>query len=118
MVCRRKESGMFVWELHSLSGNCATKKTPRQYPNALSIFGIPPEKATYVCCLNDDEEKPLYQFRYRIAGKILKDNTPALVEDVRFCHETYPYGAPAFPESHFDIEFFAELPWVIDTTAE
>ena len=70
------------------------------------------------CEIEAEEEKPLYRFRYRIAGKILKDNTPALVEDVRICYETYPYGAPDFPESHFDIEVFAELPWVIDTTAE
>jgi hypothetical protein len=32
----------------------------------------------------------------------------------RCCHETYPYGAPDFPEPHFDIEFFLWLSWVIN----
>ena len=84
----------------------------------LSFFGIPSAKATYVCCLNSDNKKPLYQFSYRIAGSILKHNASAIVEDARFCHETYPYGAPDFPEPHFDIEFFAELPWIMENTAE
>ena len=25
-----------------------------------------------------------------------------------------PYGAPNFPEPHFDVIFFAELPWILD----
>ena len=29
------------------------------------------------------------------------------------CHEPYPYGAPDFPEPHFDLEFYATLPWVL-----
>ena len=93
-------------------------KLPGKVLNHLSVFGIPPAKATYVCCLNSDPKKPLYQFSYRIAGSILKDNTPTMAEDVRFCHETYPYGAPDFPEPHFDIEFYAELAWVIEETAQ
>ena len=84
----------------------------------LSFFGIPPAKATYVCCLNGDIQKPIYEFSYRIAGRILKDNTSTIAEQARFCHETYPYGAPGFPEPHFDIEFFTELPWIIGDTAE
>lgn len=84
----------------------------------LSFFGIPSAKATYVCCLNGDKEKPFYQFSYRIAGNILKDNASAIVENARFCHETYPYSAPDFPEPHFDMEFFAKLPWITDDTAE
>jgi len=87
---------------------------PDKVLHYLSIFGIPPEKATYVCSLNGDKEKPLYQFSYRIAGNILKDSASRVAIDVRFCHETYPYGAPGFPEPHFDLEFYAELPWVID----
>lgn len=93
-------------------------KLPEKVRTHLSVFGIPPEKATYVCCLNEGAEKSLYQFSYRIAGSILKDNLSGIAEDVRFCHETYPYGAPDFPEPHFDIEFFAELPWVTGNNAQ
>ena len=34
---------------------------------------------------------------------------PGKVE-VLCCHETYPYGAPGFPEPHFDLEFWVRLP--------
>ena len=93
-------------------------KLPQKVLRHLSILDIPPEKATYVCCLNGKTEKPLYQFSYRIAGEIIKDNTTDTVEDARFCHETYPYGASGFPQPHFDLEFFAELPWVIEDAAQ
>ena len=86
------------------------RKLPENVLTHLSAFGIPPEKATYVCCLNGDAQKPLYQFSYRIAGSIRKSSTSPMAEDARFCHETYPYGAPGFPEPHFDLEFFEELP--------
>lgn len=86
---------------------------PDEVLNLLSAFGIPPAKATYVCCLNSDKEKPLYQFSYRIAGRILKDDSSPILGKARFCHELYPYGAPDFPEPHFDIEFYYELPWII-----
>ena len=73
---------------------------------------IPPEKATYVCHLYDDEKGHLYQFSYRIAGNILSEETATGAG--RCCHETYPYGAPGFPEPHFDLEFWVTLPWVLD----
>ena len=100
------------------------RKLPNEVLKHLSAFDIPPEKATYVCCLNADTKKPLYQFSYRIAGSIQNDHALSIVEDprfitedVHFCHETYPYGAPNFPKPHFDLEFFFELPWLIDETA-
>ena len=34
------------------------------------------------------------------------------------CHEPYPYGAPGFPEPHFDLEFWVTLPWVLDEPLE
>ena len=94
------------------------RELPDEVHHYLSIFGILPEKATYVCCLTENNNKLLYQFSYRIAGNILKDNTSSITEDARFCHETYPYGASDFPEPHFDLEFYVELPWVIDDTAQ
>ena len=30
------------------------------------------------------------------------------------CHEIYPYGAPDFPEPHFDLEFYLTLPWTLE----
>ena len=85
----------------------------------LDKLGIPPEKATYVCHLYDDEKGHLYQFSYRIAGNILSGETNILSGETatgagRCCHETYPYGAPGFPEPHFDLEFWVTLPWVLD----
>ncbi len=94
------------------------KMLPDEVLDLLTVFGIPPEKATYVCCLNGDKENPFYQFSYRIAGNILQDHTGAPIEEARFCHETYPYGAPDFPTPHFDLEFFAQLPWIIPETEQ
>lgn len=75
-------------------------------------LSIPPEKATYVCNLYDD----FYQFSYRIAGNILKtpeEEAPQPGEG-HCCHEIYPYGAPDFPEPHFDLAFTEQLPWILE----
>ena len=83
----------------------------------LDDLGIPPEKATYVCEIYHDGGGLHYQVSYRIAGRILKGDETALVSrewgQCRCCHETYPYGAPGFPEPHFDLEFWMTLPWVL-----
>lgn len=91
----------------------------RQLPpvvlETLDRLGIPPEKATYVCELYTDENGPLYQFSYRLAGRILEQKE--LEDQPGWCtHEPYPYGAPNFPEPHFDLEFFLTLPWVLEET--
>lgn len=78
----------------------------------LDKLGIPPEKATYVCQMYPDGDGQHYQFSYRIAGNILSGE--ATGEAGRCCHEPYPYGAPGFPEPHFDLEFWVTLPWVLD----
>lgn len=83
---------------------------PSHIKKYLESLHIPASKATYVCLLDGEH---LYQFSYRIAGNILS-NESAWVDDGRCCHEPYPYGAPDFPEPHFDIEFCVELPWVIE----
>lgn len=83
----------------------------------LDSVDIPHEKATYVCELYTDNDGVHYQFSYRIAGVIRSEpRTEAglRVDSGRCCHETYPYGAPDFPEPHFDLEFYATLPWVLD----
>ena len=87
------------------------KRLPDTVLETLSAFGIPPEKATYVCNLAQVDGGHLYQFSYRVAGRILKDNPASVIPEARCCREPYPYGAPDFPEPHFDLEFYAPLPW-------
>ena len=83
----------------------------------LDALGIPPEKATYVGELFTDEAGVHYQFSYRLAGVIIDSpdaTADAAQNDIRCCHEPYPYEAPDFPEPHFDLEFYATLPWVLE----
>lgn len=98
------------------------QKLPDPVMKVLCDLGIPPEKATYVCNNFSDEKGFHYQFSYRIAGRILNEETRRTVsQDWGECdcgHETYPYGAPGFPEPHFDLEFYVTLPWVLDEPAD
>ena len=85
----------------------------------LDGLGIPLEKATYVCMLYNNESGYLYELSYRLAGRILSgDEMRDYLESdwgtARCWHEPYPYGAPGFPEPHFDIDFTTVLPWVLD----
>ena len=79
----------------------------------LEKYRLPPEKATYVSQLYTDSEGVHYQVSYRFVGEILAEHCE---EDkrVRCCHEIYPYGAPDFPEPHFDLEFYVTLPWLLE----
>ena len=79
----------------------------------LDELGIPPEKATYVGELYPDEDGLHYQVSYRIAGHILCGEADRKAGGC-CCHEPYPYGAPGFPEPHFDLEFWLTLPWGLD----
>ena len=89
---------------------------PAPILETLEALGIPPEKATYVCELYTDGSGIHYQFSYRLCGTLL--SAPEGSGDdpygSRCCHEPYPHGAPGFPEPHFDLEFFAVLPWVLE----
>ncbi len=82
---------------------------PPEIRELLRELEIPPEKATYVCSLYPGEDGVLYQFSYRLAGVILRQADSPLGSCT---HQAYPYGAPGFPEPHFDVDFVAELPWV------
>lgn len=88
----------------------------------LDELGIPPEKATYVCEMYPTEGGHVYQFSWRIAGTILSGEGKAGDAqgwgEASCLHETYPYGAPGFPEPNFDLNFFVELPWVLDEPRE
>jgi len=93
------------------------KELPEHIIEILDELTILPEKATYVGQLFTDDLGIHYQFSYRIAGTITdtqeKQETQSGKEG-RCCHEPYPYGAPNFPEPHFDLEFYATLPWVLE----
>ena len=82
----------------------------------LDELNIAPEKATYVCEMMPKDGGHLYQFSYRIAGRILNEDTVESVVfpwgEVRCCHEPYPHGAPGFPKPHFDLEFWVTLPFI------
>ena len=93
------------------------KELPVHIVEILDALGISPEKATYVGELYTDDAGVHYQFSYRIAGTFLEVPGKAGTEhqaEWRCCHEPYPYGAPDFPEPHFDLECYAALPWVLD----
>lgn len=88
----------------------------------LDGLGIPPEKSTDVCEYGPGEGGRLYDFVYRIAGRILSsdeqgDSAKLDWGEGRCFHDTYP-GAPGFPEPHFDLDFWLTLPWVLDEPRE
>ena len=91
------------------------KELPTEILDILKGFAILPEKPTYVCEITSEEGQILYQFSYRIAGNILEEGTGEKFAwgEARCCHEIYPYGAPDFPEPHFDLEFWVRLPWIL-----
>lgn len=81
----------------------------------LAELNIAPEKATYVGELFTDQDGIHYQFSYRLAGRIPEETTQAEHPGAgRCCYEPYPHGAPGFPAPHFDLEFYATLPWVLE----
>ncbi len=89
---------------------------PAPVQTALDRFAIPGEKATYVCHICQEGQWHLYEFCYRIAGNILSSLGERPFGDwgEGYCgHDSYPYGAPDFPTPHFDMIFFAKLPWVL-----
>lgn len=94
--------------------HAASGTLPQQLTDMLGKLKIPADKATYVCQLYEENGLHRYQISYRIAGKILSaPNAPSAADIGRCCHEIYPYGAPNFPEPHFDLEFYVSLPWAI-----
>ena len=110
-----------AWGCHC--GHCrnflthARRKTlPKAVSAALKELDIPAEKATYVSELYTNEEGIHYQFSYRLAGTILAEPSQKVPSLGRCCHEPYPYGAPNFPEPHFDLEFWVTLPWIMEET--
>lgn len=94
------------------------RKLPGFVLEVLDRLGIPPEKATYVCELYEKDGLLVYQASWRVAGRILREPERedfSCEKDCGSCgHEVYPYGAPGFPQPHFDLLFFLGLPWVLE----
>ncbi len=91
------------------------RKLPAPLLGVLDALHIPAEKATYVCEMYPTEGGHCYQFSYRIAGTMVEETkAPRPWGNVWCKHEIYPYGAPKFPEPHFDLEFWLTLPWMLD----
>ena len=86
---------------------------PANILEILDMLCIPPEKATYVCLINSDKNGHRYHFSYRIAGRILDEDDLETIANNSMericCHNNYPYGAPGFPEPHFDLDFWEYL---------
>ena len=114
---RSKEWGCDCGHCRNFLTLARGRKLPTSVLDILDKFGIPPEKATYVCEMYPDGDGIRYHFSYRIAGSILGGETD-IKADGRCWHEPYPYGAPGFPEPHFDLEFWVTLPWVLDETVD
>lgn len=97
-------------------------KLPEGMLSLLRDLGLPPEKATYVCELYDQDGKLLYQVDYRLAGRVLGapelDSVPMGWGDLWCGQEVYPCKTPGFPEPHFDLGLFVWLPWVLDEPIE
>lgn len=92
----------------------------------LDELGIPPQKATFITYIRTDEDgNDHYQFSYRLAGYIISGYLPGVDPDDyaklpwgnpdgRCIHEISLIIAPTFPEPHFDLEFHATIPWMLD----
>ena len=110
------------------------RKLPEELLAILDSLSIPPEKATYVCELDDRDWKEkgvLYEISWRVAGAVVKKpesrenegtfwGPPVQLPGFHLMlgHEIYPYGAPGFPEPHFDLNVSLYLPWVLDEPVE
>lgn len=110
------------------------RKLPEELLAILNSLSIPPEKATYVCELDDRDWKEkglLYQISWRVAGEVVKKpesnqnegtpwGPPVQLSGFHLMlgHEIYPYGAPGFPQPNFDLDVSLYLPWVLDEPVE
>lgn len=88
------------------------RRLPEDVHSLLDTLKIPPEKATYVCMLHNDGGRLLYDFNYRVAGRIVKGENSGRRDEVTCGHDTYP--PKSFPKPHFDLQFFYALPYVLE----
>ena len=109
------------------------RKLPEELLAILDSLSIPPEKATYVCELDDRdwrEKGLLYEISWRLAGAVVKKPESRENEGtkwgppvrLRSCwlmlgHEACPVE-PDFPGPNFDLDVSLYLPWVLDEPVE
>ena len=109
------------------------RKLPEELLAILDGLSIPPEKATYVCELDDRDWKEKgvrYEISWRVAGAVVKK--PESLENegtfwgppvrlpgfqLMLGHEVCPVE-PDFPEPNFDLDVSLYLPWVLDEPVE
>ena len=108
-------------------------KLPEELLAILDGLSIPPEKATYVCGLDDRDWKEkgvLYEISWRVAGAVVKKpesrenggtfwGPPVQLPGFHLMlgHATSPVK-PEFPAPHFDLDVSLYLPWVLDEPVE
>ena len=109
------------------------RKLPEELLAILDSLSIPPEKATYVCELDDRDWKEkgvLYEISWRLAGAVVKKPESRGNEGTKWGppvrlpgfqlmlgHEVCPVE-PDFPEPNFDLDVSLYLPWVPDEPVE
>ena len=109
------------------------RRLPEELLAILDSLSIPPEKATYVCELDDRDWKEkgvLYEISWRIAGTVVKKPESRENEGTKWGppvrlpgfqlmlgHEVCPVE-PDFPEPNFDLDVSLYLPWVLDEPVE
>ena len=109
------------------------RKLPGELLAILDSLSIPPEKATYVCELDDRDWKEkgvLYEISWRLAGAVIKKPESRENEGTKWGppvrlpgfqlmlgHEVCPVE-PDFPAPHFDLDVSLYLPWTLDEPVE
>ena len=109
------------------------RKLPEELLAILDSLSIPPEKATYVCELDDRDWKEkgvLYEISWRLAGAVIKKPESRENEGTKWGppvrlpgfqlmlgHEVCPVE-PDFPGPNFDLDVSLYLPWVLDEPVE
>ena len=109
------------------------RKLPEELLAILDSLSIPPEKATYVCELDDRDWKEkgvLYEISWRLAGAVIKKpeswenegtkwGPPVRLPGFQLMlgHEVCPVE-PDFPAPNFDLDVSLYLPWVLDEPVE
>lgn len=92
----------------------STHKLPNDLMEILTDFGAIATKPTYVCMLAPTTKGALYQFNFRIVGKVLND--PSFCDSIQFdwgclsCGiDNDPSCAPNFIQPYFDVMIFLEI---------
>ena len=109
------------------------RRLPEELLAILDSLSIPPEKATYVCELDDRDWKEkgvLYEISWRVAGAVVKKpesrenegtkwGPPVRRPEFRLMlgHEVCPVE-PDFPGPNFDLDVSLYLPWILDEPME